>query len=401
MNTTAPPELMTSLRALPKAAWFVFAGTFINRMGSLVMPFVTLYLTRHDFTIDQAGWALLSYGVGNLVATLLGGHLADSIGRRNTMLFSLFSTTVVMCLIPHAETIRTIYTLMFFTGVTGEMYRPAVNALIADIVPEEHRLAAYAANRTALNAGFAFGPSLGGFLAVYSWDLIFYADALTTGLYALIALYALPHGRRSDGSANGTRSIWREIMNNVPFLLFALSSFLVGVTFMQINSTYSLQIVNAGFDPWVFGVFTSFNGLLVVCIELPLVSITRRYSPKVVIVVGYALIGIGMALAVGSKTIPHFFVVMVVFTLGEIISMPMIPTLLARIAPEDSRGRYMGVFGLTWAFALVIGPKAGLVVYAINPDLWWYICGAIGILAAVLMTICPLAHRSDDGEKKS
>lgn len=390
MNTTEQPDLMTSLKALPKAAWFVFAGTFINRMGTLVMPFITIYLTRHDFTMGQAGWALVGYGAGNLAATLIGGHLADSIGRRNTMLVSLFSTTVVMCLIPQAETIRTIYFLMFLTGLTGEMYRPAVNALIADIVPEEHRLAAYAANRTALNAGFAFGPSLGGFLANYSWSLLFYADAFTTGLYALIALYALPHGRRPNGSANDRGSIWLEILSNAPFLVFGMAAFLIGVTFMQVNSTFSLQIVDAGFDPWVFGVLTSFNGLMVVCIELPLVSITRRYSPKVVIVTGYALMGIGTAMAAGSSTIPAFFAVMVVFTLGEIISMPMIPTYLASIAPEDSRGRYMGIFGLTWAMALVIGPKAGLQVYEINADVWWYTCGAIGILAAVLMAVCPM-----------
>lgn len=385
MNQNGQPDLMTSLRALPKAAWFVFIGTFINRMGTLVMPFITIYLTRHDFTVSEAGWALMAYGVGNLAATLIGGHLADSIGRKNTMLISLFSTSVVMCILPHAETVLWIYTLMFLTGLTGEIYRPAVNALIADIVPEEHRLTAYAANRTFLNAGFAFGPSLGGFMAKYSWALLFYADALTTTIYAVIALFALPNGRRSNGNNGSHFDIWREIVRNRPFLVFALATFAVAVTFMQMNATFPLLVVDCGFEPWVFGIITSYNGLLVVLVELPLTSVTRKYRARTVIIIGYLLIGIGMAMAAWSSTIPMFFLVMTIFTLGEIISMPMVPTYLARVAPEDKRGRYMGVFGLTWAMALLLGPKFGLAVYEVNPQMWWYLCGAFGVVAAVLM----------------
>jgi MFS family permease len=393
MENHEHPDLMTSLRALPRAAWFVFVGTFINRMGTLVMPFITIYLTRHEFTVSEAGWALMSYGGGNLAATLIGGHLADSIGRKNTMLISLFSTSVVMCLLPQAETVIWIYTLMFCTGLTGEIYRPAVNALIADIVPEEHRLTAYAANRTALNAGFAFGPSLGGLMAHYSWSWLFYADAFTTAIYALIALYALPHGRRSNGQGGSSAAIWREIAKNGAFLMFALATFFVAVTFMQMNATFPLLVVDCGYEPWVFGIITSFNGLLVVLIELPLTSITRRFSARSVITVGYFLIGAGMALAAFASTVPMFFVVMTVFTIGEIISMPMVPTYLARVAPADRRGRYMGIFGLTWALALLLGPKIGLAIYESNPVEWWYLCGVFGVLAALLMYFNPVGSK--------
>ena len=122
-------------------------------------------------------------------------------------------------------------------------------------------------------------------------------------------------------------------------------------------------------------------------------SITRRFSARSVITVGYFLIGAGMALAAFASTVPMFFVVMTVFTIGEIISMPMVPTYLARVAPADRRGRYMGIFGLTWALALLLGPKIGLAIYESNPVEWWYLCGVFGVLAALLMYFNPVGSK--------
>lgn len=376
---------MTSLRALPRAAWFMFAGTFINRCGTLVIPFITLYMTAHEFTVAQAGWALAAYGFGNLGASLVGGHLADHLGRKHTMLLSLFSTTAVMLVLAHTHSLAGIQSLMFLAGFAGELYRPAVNALVADIIPLEHRLTAYAANRTALNAGWAFGTALGGFLAKYSWALIFYADALTTFLFALIALQTLPHGNRSPSGAAKWSGIWREVLRNRPFLAFAAANLCVAMIFMQMNSTFSLLIVDGGFEPWVYGVVTSLNGLLIVAIELPLTTITRRFQPRHVIIVGYFLTGLGLLFATGAQTIGAFIGVVLIFTLGEIISMPMVSNYLAYIAPDAYRGRFMGVFGLTWGLSVLLGPKLGLAVYAIHPDLCWWACGTLGTLAAILM----------------
>jgi MFS family permease len=367
------PDLMTSLRALPRVAWFIFAGTFINRCGSLVMPFITLYLTRQQHSVADAGWTLFTFGLGNLGATLVGGHLADRIGRKRTMMLSLFSTSAVVCLLPHATSLAGIQALMFLTGLAGELYRPAVNALIADFIPLEHRLTAYAANRTALNAGWALGPALGGFLAHHSWALLFYADAATTFLFGLIAWKALPDGDHSRELMARWSGIWREVFRNRPFLAFASANLCLAIVFMQMNSTFSL----------------------IVFFELPLTAVTRRFRSRNVIAAGYFLCGTGMTFAVGANSIPSFVLVMMIFTLGEMLSLPMAATYLAQIAPEAGRGRFMGVFGLTWALSMLIGPKLGLAVYARQPDLWWWICGGLGALAAILMLAgTPSAGRS-------
>lgn len=384
---------MASLRAMPRAFWFIVLGTFINRCGMLVMPFATLYLTAQNYSVSQAGTALLWYGVGHLGASLGGGQLADTIGRKNTMSLSFFSTTVVMFAFPHVSSLEAIFTLMFFTGLTGELYRPAVNALITDLIPEEHRLAAFAANRTALNAGFAIGPALGGFMTKYSWAWLFYADGLTTFVFGVIAAIALPHGNRGKASAAENLGAWKEIVSNAPFMCFALANFFVAIAFMQMHSTFALVIRDAGYLPWVYGLISSLNGLLIVLIELPVTAMTKRYRTRSVIVLGYFLIGAGYPLLMGTPLITTFVVVMIIYTIGEIICMPMAMAYLAQLCPEDKRGRYMGAFGLTWGLALLIGPKVGLAIYDLSPDLWWVTCGALGTIGAAIVLCAPPARR--------
>lgn len=395
------PGLLVSLRAMPRAFWFIVIGTFINRCGMLVLPFVTLYLTAQDYSVADAGWALLWYGVGHLGASLGGGQLADTIGRKNTMMLSFFSTSVVMCAFPQVSSIGAIFLLMFLTGLTGELYRPAVNALIADLIPEEHRLAAYATNRTALNAGFAVGPALGGFMAKYSWAWLFYADGATTFVFGVIAAFTLPHGNRNKTTAAESWGAWREILTNVPFMLFALANLFVAIAFMQIHSTFGLMIRDAGYETWVYGLISSLNGLMIVMIELPLTTITRRYRARNVIVLGYFLIGAGYPLLLGAPLVRTFVVVMVIYTIGEIICMPMAAAYLAELCPEDKRGRYMGAFGLTWGIAILIGPKVGLSVYEASSDLWWIVCGLLGVISAAIVFFAPSPRRRHSGQERT
>jgi MFS family permease len=378
-------SVMADLRALPRAAWFIFAGTFINRCGTLVMPFITLYMTRHGFTIHQAGTALLAYGVGNLLASFIGGQLADSCGRKHTMMLSFFSTAGVMMAFPHAESLTAIYALMALAGLTGEIYRPAVNALIADLIPEQERLTAYAANRTALNAGWAFGPAIGGFITIYNWDWLFYADGITTAIFGVIAWQALPPGNRTPKAERSNQKVYGQIFCNGPFMLFWSACFLLAIPFMQLNAAFSLHVTDAGYPDWVYGLVNSLNGVLIVLIELPLTSITRRYRPRFVIALGFFLMGIGIMYTAWADSIPKFCFMMTVFTLGEIISLPIVMTHLSRIIPEHARGRYMGVFGMNWAFAVLVGPKLGLHMYSIDPFTWWIIAGICGMAGGLLV----------------
>ncbi|HEX4349813.1 MAG TPA: MFS transporter, partial [Verrucomicrobiae bacterium] len=154
------PTLLASLRALPRPAWVLFFGTFLNKFGAFVVPFLTIYLTKQGYTVTEAGMAVGSYGLGGLFASLLGGHLADKLGRRETIALSMFSGAATMMLLSQAHHLALIIVLTTLTGLASEFYRPASSALLTDLVPPNQRVTAFSTLRMAFNAGFAFGPAM-------------------------------------------------------------------------------------------------------------------------------------------------------------------------------------------------------------------------------------------------
>jgi len=179
IQTAADPEsaLWAGLRMLPRPAWILFLGTFLNKFGAFVVPFLALYLTSRGYTVGETGLAIGAYGVGNLFASLLGGHLADSLGRRKTIVLSMFSGAAMMMLLSQAHSLPVIIALAVLTGLTCESYRPASMALLTDLVRSDKRVTAFASLRMAFNAGFAFGPATAGFLAAYGYFWLFAGDA--------------------------------------------------------------------------------------------------------------------------------------------------------------------------------------------------------------------------------
>ena len=391
------PTLFGRLRALPRAAWVLFAGTFINRFGGFVVPFLTLYLTGQGYSVTAAGLAVSAYGAGHLFATLVGGHLADRLGRRETIVLSMFSAAAAMMLLSQAHGLTAIVALTFVTGLASEAYRPASGALLTDLVPAGQRLTAFAALRVTLNAGFAFGPATAGFLAAYGYIWLFLGDALTSALFGFIALLALPVivRRSTDGGAK-----WHEVLTVVRrdrrFQQLLLANFAVSFVFMQLASTYGLFVTGCGFSASTYGMVLSLNGALVVFCELPVTSFTRRFPARKVMAFGYTLIGVGFALNHYARSVPALVACMMVFTLGEMLALPMASAYVADLAPPQMRGRYMGVNGMTWALALIIGPAAGMRLFALSPAAYWVCCVGLGALAAAVISV-PTDARSAQG----
>jgi MFS family permease len=402
MNTTQvipsqnEPALFGSLRALPRAAWVLFAGTFINRFGGFVIPFLTLYLTSQGYSVTAVGLAVSAYGVGNLFASLIGGHLADRLGRRETIVLSMFGAAAAMLLLAWARALPTIIALTFVTGLVCEAYRPASSALLTDLVPAKLRLTAFAALRVTLNAGFAFGPATAGLLAAYGYVWLFVGDALTSALFGLIALLALPRVRpvSTSGDANW-RAVLTVVRGDKRFQQLLLANFAVSLVFMQMASTFGLFVTSLGFSVATYGMVISLNGALIVLCELPLTTFTQRFPARTVMALGYALIGVGFALNHFARSGPALMACMALFTLGEMFALPMASAYVADLAPPHLRGRYMGVNGMTWALALIVGPVAGMKLFAFNPVAYWVAGATLGVLAAVIISI-PADPRSSN-----
>jgi MFS family permease len=379
-------SLKENLRALPRGAWILFFGTFLNKFGTFVVPFLAIYMTRLGYSAAQAGLPIASYGVGTLGACLLGGSLADRIGRRKTIVLSMLSAAAAMLCLSQAHSLSMIILFSGLAGLTGELYRPASSALLADLVPTGRRLTAYAAYRMSFNAGWAFGPATAGLLAKKSFTLLFVGDAATSLLYALVAWFALPTGLRGERTASTLVETYRVLRDDKRLRQVVYACLVIGLVFVQAFSTMSLEITRSGFSASAYGLVISLNGALVVLCELPLTTITKRYPAHRMMALGFLLIGIGFSSNLLTRTTPLLILTTFLFTFGEMISMPIAGAYVADLAPQERRGLYMGTYGMVWATAFVFGPSLGMVLFSISRPALWITCGVFGIIAAGIIS---------------
>ena len=379
------PTLRENLRALPPAAWVLFAGTFVNRLGTFVLPFITLYLTSQRYSIPQAGVAVAMYGIGGFGAQIVGGLLTDRIGRRNAIGFSMLGAAALTLVLWQATTLVVIYPVMLLLAFVAELHRPAGQALITDLVPSEGRVAAFATYRLAVNIGWACGLALGGLLADRSYGYLFIGDAATSAAFGVISLMALPHGRRSSRHEERHLSgATRSILADRGFLLFLGSILIGGSIYMQNVSTFALHVREAGYSNAVYGALQALNGAIVVFLELPIAAWTGRRSRTHMVALGGVLIGAAFSSLSVATAVWALVAMVFVWTLGEIVSSPPASAFVADRAPDHARGRYQASLGMMFALGGVIGPVLGTIVYSHSPTALWIGCGVAGLISGAL-----------------
>lgn len=370
---------------MPRQVWVLFIGAFVNRLGTFVLPFITLYLTSRGYSVPQAGMGLAAYGLGAIGAQGAGGLLADRIGRRNTIVLAMLGGAVLTLSLVWIGGLWPIVLVVLLLGFVAELYRPASSALIADLVAPEARVAAFSAYRLMLNIGFAFGLALGGVLAGRSYTLLFVGDAVTSSLFGVIAIAALPHGTRTTKLEEGARaSARRAIVADRGFLLFLGAVFVTAAVYMQNASTFALYVTDIGYSTRVYGLLQAMNGILVVLLELPISSWTQHRPRTHMIALGAALVGLGFAELAFVKAMPGLLLMVVIWTLGEIVESPATSAFVADRAPQHARGRYQGALGMMYACAAVVGPLVGTSIYQVSPNALWLGSGAVGFAAAAL-----------------
>jgi MFS family permease len=386
MEPQGGPSLRQNIRAMPSTAWVLFAGSFVNRLGTFVLPFITLYLTsQRGYTAPQAGLAIAAYGLGGLVAQAVGGLIADRLGRRNTIAISMFAASGLTLALYGASSLLTIYPLMVLLGGAAEMYRPASGALIADLLPPDQRVTAFTLYRLAVNIGWAVGLALGGFVLEHSAALLFVADAASSLIFGVIALVALPHGTRTTKHEEAHLATARSsILADRGFLLFLAAVLITGAVYAQNASTFPLHLRDHGHDPSTYGLLQALNGLLVVAFELPVIAWTQRKKKFSMIALGQLFIGFGFCSLLVAEQMPALLGMIVIWTIGEMIESPVAATVAADRAPSHARGRYQSAYGGMFGIAWIVGPIVGTAVYAQSPNAVWIGCGLLGVVAALL-----------------
>ena len=377
-----------TVRGLPRVYWFLWVGTLINRLGNFVVPFLALYLTQErGMTLEQAGLVAALFGAGSLAAGAVGGVLADRLGRRASMMIGLAGGGAAMLHLGFARSPFHVLIAALVLGFVGDLYRPAVWAAVADLVPREDRLRAYNLLYWAINLGFAVAAILAGLLAQNGFWLLFAGDAATSFIMAAVIFAFVPETRpkeaiRSSAFSVAAADATAPFRDGV-FMSFVFLTWLVLMIFMQHTVALPLDLRNHGIDAKRFGGLIAINGVLIVVLQ-PFVSRavqSRRRGQMLAL--SALLVGLGFGLNAFFGTLGAYAFAITVWTLGEIFMSPVAPSVVADLAPIALRGTYQGVHQMAWGAATCLAPAIGSTVMARGgARALWIGCLALGALAA-------------------
>lgn len=385
----------TVTAAAPRAYWYVWWGTLINRLGGFVVPLLTIYLTaERNLSVSEAGGIVALFGGGQILASQVGGQMSDRLGRRITMIVSLLGGAAGMVALGLARDLTAIAVLVGVVGFVGELYRPAVLAFVADVTPPEHRVDAYGLLYWAINLGFAFAAATGGFLADVDFTVLFFVDAATMTIFAFLVWRSVPETKPAALPPSEAPPPSRSWIRDSDFVIYVGITLCMSLLPLQTAAPLSAHMSWQGFSASGYGLVLAFNGLLIIAIQ-PFASgwIARR-DPSRVIAIASLLYGAGMALhGLAPNLLLHAGAVLV-WTFGEILESPTRSALVAAMAPADARGRYQGALVLSWGIATMVAPKLGTYVWEVaGPDVLWSSCLGIGALVALLMLVTGPARR--------
>jgi predicted MFS family arabinose efflux permease len=386
MFRTIATTYREAFSGLTRPVWLLSLATLINRSGTMVLPFLALFLTeKRGFTTAQAGQTLALYGLGAMGASYLGGWLCDRVDPLKVMKWSLALTGLCFLTLGHLEGRLAISAMMVVLSFVGEIFRPANLAALAAASDPGERGRSFALMRLAVNIGMTLGPTVGGFLALRDYGWLFVADGMTCLLAAGMlhltfpgtTLLAVPRTAEARVKA-AAASPWRDL---VAVGIFGLMFLLNTVTF-QLNGTFPLALRDLyGFSEARIGLALAVNTILIVLFEMVLVHSLTSRDPLKVSGVGAFLFCAGLGLLPLGRGFGFVVFTIMVWTVGEMLVFPIVSSAVADRAPEESRGAYMGMLNLSFASAFVVAPLVGTWVYEkLGPETLWYGCGAVGVV---------------------
>ncbi len=373
---------------LPPTYWLIWTGTLINRLGGFVIPFLTLYLTtQRKIPVSQAALMVSFYGAGSFLAQLTGGELTDRLGRRPVMLTSFLVTPAAMVTLGLSRAIPLIAFATFVVGFFTDLYRPAVGAAIADLVPPESRTRAYGYNYWAINLGAAIAPVIAGLLAKYTYLALFIGDALTTLAFGMIVFFGIHETRpvEAQGAKSATpRERLTQLKREPILLLFSLLALFFGIIYMQGFVTLPVDMGSHGLGPEQYGLAIAVNGFLIVLVSIPISNLAGHWPRFEAMAAAAMFLGLGFGFTAFANTFPLFALSVGIWTLGEIAASAVAPAIIADLAPVELRGLYQGIFGSAWGLAFFIGPLLGGWVYEhLGASVLWTSCLVLGILLVI------------------
>ncbi|MFF7586698.1 MDR family MFS transporter [Kitasatospora purpeofusca] len=383
--------LTEAMSGLPRQFWWLWTSTLINKLGAFVVTFLALYLTtERGYSASYAGLVASLFGLGSAVASLVAGVLSDRIGRRPTLVAAQLGTALFTAVLGFTDGQVAIAVVAFLVGFCNNATRPATSAIIADIVPAEDRVRAFALNYWAINIGFGLSAAAAGLIATHGYLTLFLLDALSTVVCAVVIFVRIPETRpdtpavTADGPkarpAIGLVAVFRDAR----FMAVVVLNLLLALVAQQGSTTLAVDMGRAGITATQYGLVIGLNGLLIVVLQIPVTRWMEGRDRTALLVASALLIGWGFGLTALAGSSAWFYAFTVaVWTLGEILNAPTMMGLVAELSPAEARGRYQGVYSLSWSLASFLGPAAGgVLLERAGSGVMWGACAVLGTVAA-------------------
>lgn len=371
----------------PKEVWVLAILTFINRFGTMVFPFLTVYLTTVlGFSLEVAGIIASAFGIGSLVGSYAGGRLSDKFGPNPVIIVSFIISGLLFIVLQWATTFWSLFLLILLASIFGEAYRPAVTTAIGQYVPKQETGRSVALIRLAINLGMTAGPALGGFIAVaVGYASLFWLDGITCLLAAIyLAAVSIGWKKRKKTEAEIVEFPQEEETEAAPFrnrsyMIYLLATLMMSFAFMQWFYSVPVFIKDEwGYDERYIGLLMALNCVLIVLIEMPAIhAIEKENMIRKFVVVGLILIGISYLPFLFPGALIWCLVAAVLFSFGEIFYLPFNSSLAINMSPAKQRGDYMAWYWMTWSVSKILAPTLGLGFIGFFGYGWFWIVLAV------------------------
>lgn len=383
-----------SFRGLSKEVWWLALITFINRAGTMVLPFLSLYLTQDlSLSLSQVGWIMTSFGVGSLLGTWIGGKLTDKIGFYKVMFRSLLTTGFLFVALQYIHTFEGFLIGIFLTMTVADMFRPAMFVSLKAYSKPENQTRSLTLIRLAINLGFSFGPFLGGIIiTTLSYSGLFWIDGITC-IAAIILMKFVLKQKEFDASkskmiAENTDEI-KSVYKDKPYWIFLFIIFLMGFMFLQLFTTMPLYYKEVhALSEVQIGLLMALNGFIIFLLEMPLIHYIESKLLNKMKIITWSLLMLAISFVILNVTtwIGILIIGMLLITVGEMLAFPFTNNFAMNRAPSGKEGRYLALYSMAFSFAHIFSAKTGMEIidrfgYAAN----WYFMGGLGLLAVILM----------------
>ncbi len=382
-----------SYAGIQREVWWLSLIMLINRSGSMVFPFMSIYLTHHlNFNNIQAGWILSSFGVGSMIGSLSGGWLSDKYGNFKVQFFSLLLGGIGWLFLAHVTEYYSLLILVLVQSSISDAMRPANASSVTMFTTPQSRTQSFSLNRMAMNMGYTVGPAIGGVFATISYTWLFWADGFTCIIASIVFLFLfrsyfnIHKEEIIQDSTDETIMGGTSPLKDGLFMGFIVCTTLFAGVFFQLLFTLPVYYKEVYMmSEFGLGALMASNGLIVFVLEMIFVyTVGQRVKKEVLILIGVLTVGLSFVMLNWVHGVIWLIFGMVVISFGEIMAMPFMQTFVANRAAKKSLGKYLAWYSFAYSGAMIFSPVIGMwTIKEYGFVTLWNACMLLSILTSI------------------